>query len=32
MLRSKARSERRKLRDLAEELLDAEERLNQLNP
>ncbi|MEL0586562.1 MAG: ANTAR domain-containing protein [Candidatus Thiodiazotropha sp. (ex. Lucinoma kazani)] len=31
MLRSKARSERRKLRDLAEELLDAEERLNQLN-
>ncbi|MCU7892910.1 MAG: ANTAR domain-containing protein [Candidatus Thiodiazotropha sp. (ex Ustalcina ferruginea)] len=32
MLRSKARSERRKLRDLAEESLDAEERLNQLNP
>ncbi|MCU7918444.1 MAG: ANTAR domain-containing protein [Candidatus Thiodiazotropha sp. (ex Epidulcina cf. delphinae)] len=32
MLRKKARSERRKLRDIAQEILDAQQKLNQLSP
>lgn len=32
ILRKKARSERRKLRDIAQEVLDAQQKLNQLTP